>query len=85
MNQECLKQWALKNKSTSLVFRIEVLPDGTEYVGAYRKRRGRWVRIPDRWVGQVPNPSTIRKRRSKKGQGRRFKRKCRGSFYRPML
>lgn len=33
---------------------------------SFRKRRGNWVEIPDEWVGQVPNPQTIRKRDSKK-------------------
>lgn len=42
---------------------------------AYRKRRGRLVEIPEEWVGKVTHPQTIRKRPSKKYQGRRFKRK----------
>ena len=32
---------------------------------SFRVRRGKWVEIPDEWVGQVPNPQTIRKRHSK--------------------
>ncbi len=32
----------------------------------FRKRRGKMVRIPDEWVGQVPHPQTKRKRDSKK-------------------
>ena len=31
----------------------------------YRWRRGRWVRIPDKWVGVVAHAQTIRKRQSK--------------------
>ena len=31
----------------------------------YRKRRGRLVRIPDRWVNSTTHPQTIRKRQSK--------------------
>ena len=41
----------------------------------YRKRRGKLVEIPDEWVGHVTDPQTIRKRKSKKGQGRKFKKK----------
>ncbi len=32
---------------------------------SFRRRRGKWVEIPEEWVGQVPNPQTIRKRHSK--------------------
>jgi len=42
----------------------------------YRKRKGKIVQIPDEWVGKVPHPQTIRKRASKRNQGRSFKRKC---------
>lgn len=42
----------------------------------YRMRRGELVEIPPEWVGQTVHPQSIRKRPSKKGQGRRFKRKC---------
>lgn len=42
---------------------------------AYRMRRGKLVKIPEEWVGKTVHPQTIRKRKSKKGQGRRFKRK----------
>ena len=42
----------------------------------FRWRKGRLVEIPPQWVGQVTHPQTIRKRPSKKGQGRKFKRKC---------
>ena len=31
----------------------------------YRKRRGKLVEIPNRWLGQVSHPQTIRKRQSK--------------------
>ncbi len=41
----------------------------------HRMRRGKLVRIPDEWLGKVTHPQTIRKRKSKKGQGKRFKRK----------
>lgn len=33
--------------------------------GYYRLRRGQLVRIPDKWVGVVAHPQTIRKRPSK--------------------
>lgn len=42
----------------------------------FRRRRGRLVEIPPEWVGRTVDPQTIRKRASKRGQGRRFKRKC---------
>jgi hypothetical protein len=42
---------------------------------AYRMRRGKLVEIPEEWVGKVTHPQTIRKRPSKKCQGRRFRRK----------
>lgn len=32
---------------------------------SFRRRRGKWVEVPEEWVGQVPNPQTIRKRQSK--------------------
>ena len=32
--------------------------------GFYRIRRGEKVRIPDEWVGQVPNRQTVKKRNS---------------------
>ncbi len=41
----------------------------------YRMRRGKLVEIPEEWVGQVTHPQTIRKRASKKSQGRRYKKK----------
>ena len=41
----------------------------------YRMRRGELVRIPDEWVGNTVHPQSIRKRPSKKSQGKRFKRK----------
>jgi len=41
----------------------------------YRIRRGKLVEIPSEWLGKVTHPQTIRKRKSKKGQGRRFRRK----------
>lgn len=41
----------------------------------FRYRRGKLVEIPPEWVGQVAHPQTIRKRKSKAGQGRRYKAK----------
>ena len=41
----------------------------------FRKRRGKLVEIPEEWVGKVTNPQTIRKRKSKARQGRRYKAK----------
>lgn len=38
----------------------------------YRRRRGELVEIPEEWVGQTVHPQTVRKRPSKKGQGRRY-------------
>lgn len=43
--------------------------------GSFRKRRSKLVRIPDEWVGKTVDRQTIRKRKSKKNQGRKFKRK----------
>ncbi len=40
----------------------------------YRKRRNKLVEIPEEWVGKTTHPQTIRKRPSKKGQGRKFKK-----------
>jgi len=42
----------------------------------YRIRRGKLVEIPKVWVGKTVHPQTIRKRPSKQGQDRSFKRKC---------
>jgi hypothetical protein len=42
----------------------------------YRIRRGELVEIPEKWVGHTVHPQKIRKRPSKKGNGRRFRRKC---------
>lgn len=42
----------------------------------YRMRRGKLVEIPEEWVGHTTHHQTIRKRKSKNGQGRKFKRKC---------
>lgn len=42
----------------------------------YRRREGELVEIPTEWVGKVTRPQTIRKRKSKQGQGINFKRKC---------
>lgn len=39
----------------------------------FRKRRGEWVEIPEEWLGQVPNPQTIRKRPSKETRKSRNK------------
>ncbi len=41
----------------------------------FRWRRGKLVEIPTEWVGNTTHPQTLSKRRSKKGQGRRFRRK----------
>ena len=41
----------------------------------YRMRRGKLVEIPAEWVGKVPGKQTISKRKSKRGQGKNFKRK----------
>jgi hypothetical protein len=41
----------------------------------HRRRRGKIVPIPQEWLGQVTHPQTIRKRQSKEGQQRHFKRK----------
>ena len=41
----------------------------------YRKRRGELVEIPEQWVGEVTHPQTIRKRKSKADQGRKYKSK----------
>ncbi len=38
----------------------------------YRVRRGVEIEIPPEWVGKVTHPQTIRKRPSKRGQGRNF-------------
>jgi hypothetical protein len=43
---------------------------------AYRKRRGKLVEIPPEWVGKTTHPQRIRKRKSKKNQGRRFRSKA---------
>jgi len=40
----------------------------------FRMRRGKLVEIPPEWVGNVATPQTIRKRASKQGNGRRWKR-----------
>lgn len=45
-------------------------------VHTYRERRGRLVEIPKDWVGKVTNPQTIRKRKSKAGQGARYRSKA---------
>lgn len=41
----------------------------------FRWRRGKLVEIPPEWVGKVPSGQTIAKRKSKKGQGRRYRSK----------
>jgi len=41
----------------------------------FRYRRGELVMIPDTWVGNVTHPQTIRKRKSKKGQGKSYRAK----------
>ncbi len=41
----------------------------------HRTRRGKEVEIPEEWQGKVTHPQTISKRKSKKGQGKSFKRK----------
>ena len=42
----------------------------------FRMRRGVEVEIPPAWVGKVTRPQPIRKRPSKKGQGRRYRCKA---------
>lgn len=32
---------------------------------AFRKRRGKWVEIPEEWIGKGADPQLIRKRQSK--------------------
>jgi hypothetical protein len=34
------------------------------------------TQIPDEWVGVTVRPQEIRRRKSKKRQGRKFRRKC---------
>ncbi len=41
----------------------------------YRLRRGKLVEIPEEWVGNTVHPQSVRKRKSKDGQDRNFKRK----------
>lgn len=41
----------------------------------HRWRRGKRVAIPEEWRGRTVHPQTIRKRKSKGNQGRRFRRK----------
>lgn len=41
----------------------------------YRMRKGKLVQIPPEWVGKTVDPQTIRKRQSKGGRGKHFKRK----------
>lgn len=41
----------------------------------YRMREGKLVQIPDEWVGKIPHKQTVKKRKSKRGQGASFKRK----------
>lgn len=41
----------------------------------YRERRGKLVKIPNAWLGKVTHPQTIRKRKSKKDQGPRYRSK----------
>jgi len=43
--------------------------------GYYRKRRGIFVLIPEKWLGRTIHPQSIRKRPSKGGQGRKFLKK----------
>lgn len=47
----------------------------TKDIETYRERRGKLVKIPSEWVGKVTHPQTIRKRKSKQDQGRRYKSK----------
>lgn len=42
----------------------------------HRMRRGVLVQIPSEWFGKVTTPQTIRKRKSKAGQGVRYKSKA---------
>lgn len=48
-----------------------VLIDGKPY----RMRHGKMVEIPIKWLAKITTTQTIRKRKSKFGQGRKFKRK----------
>lgn len=36
----------------------------------YRMRRGKLVPIPDEWLGDVPHPQTIRKRKQRRKKNR---------------
>jgi len=46
--------------------------------GYFRVRRGKLVRIPDEWVGNLPYSMTIRKRQSKKVRKLRMNKIVRG-------
>ena len=63
----CLR---IREKGLNARKRVEI--DGK----AYRMRRGKLVEIPPEWVGKTTHPQAVRKRASKKNQGRRFKRKA---------
>lgn len=42
----------------------------------FRKRKGKLVEIPEKWVGNTVHKQKIRKRPSKKGRGASFKKKA---------
>ena len=46
-------------------FQFKVVPPKRGTQPLYRKRRGKWVAIPEEWQGKVPYAPTIRKRASK--------------------
>jgi len=42
----------------------------------FRIRRGKKVEIPAAWVGKTTYPETIQSRKSKRGHGKDWRRKC---------
>lgn len=44
-------------------------------IPTHRMRRGKLVEIPEEWRGHTVHGQSIRKRKSKKGQGKRYKAK----------
>jgi len=42
----------------------------------YRIRRGKQVEIPAEWMGKTVFPKNIARRKSKRGQGKDWRRKC---------
>ena len=63
--------FCMRLRSKGLKSRKRIVIDGK----VYRMRRGKLVEIPEQWVGKTTHPQRIRKRKSKKNQGRRYKRK----------